>query len=248
MKVKVFIYNGSPRNKSTGKVFALSCMRSLEEDYPVELSCDYYDGTTSHINPCFGCEACFSTGKFVCGNDDMALLRNKMLEADVVMFVSPVYIHGVTGTMKCFLDRIASWAHLMPLAGRFGINVSVSASNGNSYVNEFLHKVSDYVGLATLQDVAITNLSTLAPEDRTIALESYGKNTARLIYKVLRDKQIDKYITNNQDIIFDSNISLFAKSDGNGFEETYWKEIVNQGYSNFAEFFKTHAKERGLLV
>lgn len=39
------------------------------------------------------------------GNDDMPVLKDKLLSADIIVLVSPIYWYQVSGKMKTFLDR-----------------------------------------------------------------------------------------------------------------------------------------------
>ena len=58
------------------------------------------------INPCQGDFSCSlkTTGCFQ--KDDMQTLHPKLLEADIWVFATPVYVSGVTGPMKNLIDRI----------------------------------------------------------------------------------------------------------------------------------------------
>jgi multimeric flavodoxin WrbA len=57
------------------------------------------------ISECDGCHACWK-GKHVCNKaDDMRDLYPKIIEADAIVFGTPVYWFGPTAIMKCFIDR-----------------------------------------------------------------------------------------------------------------------------------------------
>jgi multimeric flavodoxin WrbA len=61
---------------------------------------------------CKGCLLCMKKGEEKCPcRDDSILLRDKMLAADGVIFISPVYVHTVSGLMKNFFDRFAYMCH-----------------------------------------------------------------------------------------------------------------------------------------
>ena len=57
-----------------------------------------------HINFCHGCGVCNNTHKCV-QKDDMEEILNKMVEADVIVFATPVYFYSMNGQMKTFIDR-----------------------------------------------------------------------------------------------------------------------------------------------
>ena len=59
------------------------------------------------IKPCIGCYHCWTTKPGVCCHkDDMPELMMKYRKADLVVFISPLFIFSVTGTMKSFMDRL----------------------------------------------------------------------------------------------------------------------------------------------
>jgi multimeric flavodoxin WrbA len=60
-----------------------------------------------NINPCTGEFNCWLKTPGECyHNDDMKMLYPKISDADVMVFASPVYVDGITGPMKNFIDRI----------------------------------------------------------------------------------------------------------------------------------------------
>lgn len=56
------------------------------------------------INFCIGCLACQQTKRCVI-DDDSREIPEKMLNADVIAFATPVYYYGVCGQLKTVLDR-----------------------------------------------------------------------------------------------------------------------------------------------
>ena len=56
------------------------------------------------IGFCRGCLACQKTERCVI-LDDADKIREKMLNADVVAFATPVYYYGISGQLKTLLDR-----------------------------------------------------------------------------------------------------------------------------------------------
>lgn len=56
------------------------------------------------INFCRGCLSCQKTQKCVI-NDDANEISNKMLNADIIVFATPIYYYEMSGQMKTLLDR-----------------------------------------------------------------------------------------------------------------------------------------------
>ncbi len=59
------------------------------------------------IGFCTGCLACQSSGSCVI-NDDALEITEKVLNADVVAFATPIYYYEMSGQMKTLIDRMNS--------------------------------------------------------------------------------------------------------------------------------------------
>jgi multimeric flavodoxin WrbA len=64
------------------------------------------------INRCLACDKCRSTEHYLecvyAGKDDVAEIFAKIAAADLVIYATPVYLFGISGLLKTFLDRIYS--------------------------------------------------------------------------------------------------------------------------------------------
>jgi multimeric flavodoxin WrbA len=89
------------------------------------------------ITPCLEIYACLKDGN--CSiRDDMQPLYDKLLEADHVIFASPIFFYGITSQAKAIVDRCqALWVrrHVLHMGGedkrvRRGIFISVGATRG----------------------------------------------------------------------------------------------------------------------
>lgn len=57
-----------------------------------------------NIRPCQGCYACIPKG--ICKiNDDMKDIRKYMIDADLIVYASPIYWYGPSGQLKLVMDR-----------------------------------------------------------------------------------------------------------------------------------------------
>ncbi len=101
-------------------------------------------------------------------DEERRQIKEEILAADVFIFLSPVYLHNVSGFAKVFLDNFASWSHTMPLIGKVGVPISLSSSNGNVFVNDYLYKILSYWGLSMVKPISV-ELSNVQRE----ALPSY---------------------------------------------------------------------------
>ncbi len=59
------------------------------------------------VNPCTGCNSCFTKKGNKCfQNDDMNLIYDKLKTADVLVVASPVYFYSISAQLKAIIDRL----------------------------------------------------------------------------------------------------------------------------------------------
>ena len=59
------------------------------------------------VNPCIGCNSCFTREGNKCfQNDDMLQIYEKLKNADIVVIASPVYFYGISAQLKAIVDRL----------------------------------------------------------------------------------------------------------------------------------------------
>ena len=104
MAKKVLIISTSLRNNSNSEklaeAFAEGAKASGNEVEMVSLK-------NKSIAFCKGCFACQKVGRCVI-NDDANAITEKILEADVVVWATPIYYYEMSGQMKTMIDRANS--------------------------------------------------------------------------------------------------------------------------------------------
>ncbi|GKU26671.1 flavodoxin family protein [Clostridium folliculivorans] len=178
------------------------------------------------IDFCYGCGCCFSRG--FCPHDStdaMGLIKDEMLQSDLIILASPVYGHNVTGNMKVFLDRISYWMHIFRLAGKLGVTISTSDSNGNEFVNGYLNKFMQFCGLHVIcnfKALKLNNPITLEDTFENLDITSLSE----LIYDhLIHDKPVAA--TNTQESLFQHLKNFILELEANNIqnaEYSYWKE------------------------
>ncbi len=95
------IISASPRKGGNSEMLAKEFERGAQdagcEVETVSLRC-------KSIGFCRGCFACVKLGRCVIG-DDAVEIAEKMRNADVLVFATPVYYYSVSGQLKTMLDR-----------------------------------------------------------------------------------------------------------------------------------------------
>lgn len=88
----------------------------------------------SDIKFCRGCRICFDKGEDSCPLKDMLLnIRDKISQADGVIFASPVYVEDINGIMKNWIDRMAFNCHRPAFAGKAAVIVTTSGVGSSNH-------------------------------------------------------------------------------------------------------------------
>lgn len=192
MKKNIFAFIGSPlKEKSNTAALARMMLDDLGEKDP-EIQYELLTAGQTRLEFCAGCWACMRKGACpLDARDDMAGLKRKMLDADLIVFGSPVYTMSVTGRMKNFLDRLAAWYHTIRLAGKPGVSVSTTAGSGLEQVHELLEMLMSALGVkvvARLETRAFTP-GMFADKD---AAQAAARAAAEKVYPYLTgEKQVE---------------------------------------------------------
>ncbi len=139
--MNILVIMGSPRKGNTFR--ACEEFRGhLQKICPAEF--EYVWLKDAHIEPCKGCFVCFPNGEDTCPNrdDDVRVIAQKMLDADGVIFATPVYSWNVSGIMKTFIDRISYTGHRPRYAGKKAFFLTTTGMMGAGEVLKYLKKVA----------------------------------------------------------------------------------------------------------
>ena len=103
--MKIVVLLGSPNRSGSSNLLAESFCRGAEEGgHTVEL----IDVAHSSIHPCTGCIHCGYEGPCV-QKDDVETIRGKILGADMMVFVTPLYYYGMSAQLKTLVDRFCAF-------------------------------------------------------------------------------------------------------------------------------------------
>jgi multimeric flavodoxin WrbA len=132
--VKVLGIMGSPRRQSNTEILLDKALEGARE---AGAEVEKVLVSKLRISPCLEIYACFKDGN--CSiKDDMQTLYDKLLEADHIVFASPIFFYGITSQAKAVVDRCqALWArrHVLGMGKedkrvRRGVFISVGATRG----------------------------------------------------------------------------------------------------------------------
>lgn len=99
----IVILVGSMRKEGNTDLLAQAFAEGARENNSVEMVsvADY------KVNPCIGCNSCFTREGNKCfQKDDMDGIYEKLKMADIVVAASPVYFYGISAELKAVIDRL----------------------------------------------------------------------------------------------------------------------------------------------
>ena len=237
--MKIAIITGSNQNKDISSCYRISAMvqeRLTKLGNEVEI----IELGKYNIDMCKGCCSCFETGQCML-NDDTNLLREKLVDAEHIIFVSPVYAHNVTGLLKNFVDRTSNWLHILGLLGKTSSSIVVSSSNGNIYVADYLKKTMEFYGTIYLGNLNITVDSPKMFEDEDLLFLIVDRYINKIVS--FDRTQIPLECVEKQSGIFMSFKKVYTSSKlQKTFEEKMWSSDNALRKNSFVEAY--HARRR----
>ena len=104
--MKILLINGSPKGKRSNSLrLAQSFIEGIKQ---TDSSAETEEITLSslNINACRGCFACWKSTPGVCAiKDDMQMIIEKQINADMIIWSFPLYYFNVPGILKNLIDR-----------------------------------------------------------------------------------------------------------------------------------------------
>lgn len=103
--MKIVILEGSPNKKGSSNLLAENFIRGAEK---AGHSVQIIDVAHANVHPCIGCIHCGYEGPCV-QKDDVDGIRAKILGADMLVFVTPLYYYGMSAQLKTLIDRFCAF-------------------------------------------------------------------------------------------------------------------------------------------
>ena len=107
--MKILLINGSPKGKTSNSLrLANAFIQGLrtETEKAESVTIEELDLASLKISPCRGCFSCWkNTPGECCIKDDMRMIIEKEIEADLIIWSFPLYYFSVPGLLKNMIDR-----------------------------------------------------------------------------------------------------------------------------------------------
>lgn len=164
--MKIIVLEGSPHKNGSSNMLAAEFMRgAAETGHEIEI----FDAAHMNIKPCSGCGSCGMNGPCAI-KDDMPLLRDALLAANMVVFVTPIYYFGMSAQLKAVIDRFYSYTTKLSSKNLQAVLIS-AAWNSDHETMEFLEahykKICDYMNFKNCGIISGTGCGSPAVTSKT---------------------------------------------------------------------------------
>ena len=174
--MSILVLNGSPRPKGSTKQMVDAFREGAES---AGHKVDVIDVCRKKIAGCLACEYCHTKGNGVCvQKDDMQEVYSLLGEADMLVIASPIYYHGVSGQLKCALDRFYSAAYPSKPRNLKKAAMILSSGDPKMYDGAMFSYKGDFLEYLGLEDMGV--FTAYGTENGSASklkeLRDFGKN------------------------------------------------------------------------
>ncbi len=151
--MKILVLNGSPRpNGNTAGM--VRTFRETAEAKGHEVVCFNICGMS--IKGCLACEYCHGKGRGECvQKDDMQQIYAELQDAEMLVLAAPIYYHGISGQLKCVIDRFYSALYPKAPSSLRKVAMFLSSGDDDMYVGAKFSYDGDFVGYLGLEGCGI---------------------------------------------------------------------------------------------
>ena len=117
---------------------------------------DAVDVCHKKINGCLACEYCHTKEMGICiQKDDMQAIYELLKNADMLVLASPIYYHGISGQLKCVIDRFYAVAFPEKPQHLERVAMILSSEDPDMYDGAMFSFNGDFVGFLGLESMGI---------------------------------------------------------------------------------------------
>lgn len=103
-KMKILVLTGSPRKNGNSNTLVANFIKGAEEKGHEVVR---FDSAFKNVHPCMACDRCGMSGECVF-KDDFNFVKENIIDADMVVFATPMYYFGISAQLKSVIDRFYS--------------------------------------------------------------------------------------------------------------------------------------------
>ena len=151
--MNILVLNGSPRPKGhTRQMVDAFTEGAISAGHQVNV----VNVCQKNIKVCIACEYCHTKGHGTCvQKDDMQEVYSFLKEADMLVLASPIYYHGISGQLKCTIDRFYSVAYPAKPPRLKKIAMFLSSGDADMYDGTMFSFEGDFLGYLKLENMGV---------------------------------------------------------------------------------------------
>lgn len=182
MKNILFIH-GSPRRGET-----FSAVQSFIDELrkKIEFKEEHLFLADEKLEFCRGCIACIQYGEEKCPiNDNFIKIYKLMLNADAIVFTTPVYALQISSLLKQLFERLAFVFHRPCFHGKLTIPLVTQGLTGDKNVLKYIDTVVNIWGFKTVKGVALTTPPGFRSKKQKAIIDEEIKNGALRFHEAI---------------------------------------------------------------
>lgn len=151
--MKILVLNGSPRpNGNTAGM--VKTFRQAAEGHGHQVK--MFNVCKMNIKGCLACEYCHGKGRGQCvQKDDMQEIYAELNDTEMLILAAPIYYHGISGQLKCVIDRFYSVLYPTAPATLKKVAMFLSSGDDNMYDGAKFSYDGDFLGYLGLEGMGI---------------------------------------------------------------------------------------------
>lgn len=151
--MKILVLNGSPRpNGNTAGM--VKTFRHAAEGHGHQVK--MFNVCKMNIKGCLACEYCHGKGHGQCvQKDDMQEIYAELNDTEMLILAAPIYYHGISGQLKCVIDRFYSALYPTAPATLKKVAMFLSSGDDNMYDGAKFSYDGDFLGYLGLEGMGI---------------------------------------------------------------------------------------------
>ncbi|MDE6471660.1 MAG: flavodoxin family protein [Clostridia bacterium] len=151
--MNILVLNGSPRKNGNTKQMSEAFRKGAESAGHIV---NVIDVCKKNIGGCLACEYCHTKGRGECiQKDDMQQVYDFMKDAEMLVVASPIYYHGISGQLKCVIDRFYSAAYPTKPKRLKKVAMILSSGDANMYDGALFSFKGDFLDFLGLENMGV---------------------------------------------------------------------------------------------
>lgn len=184
---KVLAIIGSPKKKGQ-TIEQLNIFEQCLEDHE-GISVENLYLSDYDFKDCIGCNLCFDKGENHCPlKDDRDLVLSKLLAADAVIWVTPIYAMHISYLLKKCLDRFAFLCHRPAFQSKKAFILIIKGDQFRPAM-DYLKTYLESWGFDCVGSIGFAPLAIMSEKNRQNKLKSVKNKSDQFISQIIQNKK-----------------------------------------------------------